>query len=74
MAEIRKQQVAALKPALYCVVSAKYEDVNLIMSVVACFFTEDEAVKAKAYMEKEYPIPLPIGWYEIETTKLSVMA
>lgn len=72
--EVRKQQVAALKPEIYCVLSAKYEDVNLIMVVVACFFTEDEAVRAKAFMEKEFPIPVALGWYEIEKTKLSVMA
>lgn len=69
--EVRKQQVAALKPEIWCVLSAKYEDVNLVMVVVVCFFTEDEAVKAKAYMEKEHPIPAALGWYELEKTKLS---
>jgi hypothetical protein len=70
---MRQQQVAALKPELYCVLSAKYEDVHLVMVVVVCFFTEAEAIKAKEYMEKEFPIPKAVGWYELEKTKLSTM-
>lgn len=72
--EMRKNQVAASKPELHCVISAKYEDTNLVMTIVACFFTEGEANKAKAYMEENFKIPQAIGWYEIEKTKLSVMA
>jgi hypothetical protein len=70
---VRQQQVAAKKPAIYCVISAKYEDVTLVCNVIACFFNEDEAVKAKAYMEKDFPIDKGTGWYEIEKTRLSVM-
>lgn len=72
-AEIRKQQVAQTKPDIYCVLSAKYEDVNLIMVVVACFFSEAEAIKVKDFMEANQPIPKAIGWYEIEKTRLSFM-
>ena len=71
--EMRKKQLATTKPDLWCVMSCKYEDVNLIAIVHACFFSESEASKAKTYMEKELPIPLNIGWYEIEKTRLSTI-
>jgi hypothetical protein len=72
-AEIRKQQVAATKPDLYCVLAAKYEQTDLKVDVIRCFFTEREAELAMAYLQKNKPIDLALGWYEIEKTTLSVM-
>lgn len=72
--QVRKQQVAAAKPEIFCVVKCEYIDVNMECTIAACFFTEKEAEKAKEWMEKNSPLLKPVGWYEIEKTKLSAMA
>jgi hypothetical protein len=71
--EDTKEQIAAKKPPMWCVMSCKYVDTTLVATIHACFFSEPEAIKARDWMEKNSPLDKAIGWYEIEPTKLSSM-
>ncbi len=69
--EVRKGQVAATRPPLFCVVKCFWEKDILNYEIVSCFFSMPEAEAALEWLVANAPLEASHGHYEISDSKLS---